>query len=94
MERHIWFRHPYVAYLMVDKARTRATAPLTRQFLNPFTLLAGPALVIYLTVKSSRDPGPDAYHLPAWNILLRCISSRVAPLNAAAGLSGSSPRAR
>ena len=48
---------------------------LTRQFLNPFTLLAGPALVIYLTVKSGRDPGPDAYHLPAWNILLRCTGA-------------------
>lgn len=49
--------------------------PLTGQFLNPFTLLAGPALVIYLTVKSGRDPGPDAYHLPAWNILLRCAGA-------------------
>jgi hypothetical protein len=39
IERHIWSRHPYVAYTMVDK------------FFNPLTLLAGPATVIYVMTK-------------------------------------------
>lgn len=58
MERHIWTRHPYVAYMMIDK------------FLNPITLLAGPCLVIYLCVKSGRQDSLDGYRLPAWNVLL------------------------
>ncbi|KAE8267437.1 hypothetical protein A4X09_0g4915 [Tilletia walkeri] len=57
-ERHIWTRHPYVAYSMIDK------------FINPFTLLVGPCLVIYLCVKSTRTIEEGGYHLPAWNILL------------------------
>ena len=58
MERHVWTRHPYVAYMMIDK------------FLNPFTLLLGPCLVVYLCVKSTYDQGPDAYRLPVCDILL------------------------
>lgn len=61
MERHIWTRHPYVAYMMIDK------------FLNPLTLLVGPCLVVYLCIKSGYDNGPEAYRLPAWNILLSWI---------------------
>lgn len=61
MERHIWTRHPYVAYMMIDK------------FLNPLTLLAGPYLVIYLCVKSGRDDSIDGYRLPAWNVLLSWV---------------------
>lgn len=61
MERHIWTRHPYVAYMMIDK------------FLNPLTLLVGPCLVVYLCIKSGYDDGPDAYRLPAWNILLSWV---------------------
>ena len=63
MERHVWTRHPYVAYMMIDK------------FLNPITLLLGPCLVIYLCVKSGYEQGgPDAYRLPAWNILLSWVT--------------------
>ncbi|GAA94357.1 glycosyltransferase family 2 protein [Mixia osmundae IAM 14324] len=58
VERYIWSRHPYTTYTMIDK------------FLNPVTLWIGPCLVIYLCIKSKRDPGPDAYHLPTWNILI------------------------
>ncbi|GAA5960184.1 hypothetical protein JCM3765_002500 [Sporobolomyces pararoseus] len=59
IERHIWTAHPYVAYSMIDK------------FLNPFTLLAGPALVIFLCARSaSNDPINGVYVLPVWNILL------------------------
>ncbi|GAA5909302.1 glycosyltransferase family 2 protein [Sporobolomyces salmoneus] len=59
IERHIWTAHPYVAYSMIDK------------FLNPFTLLAGPALVIFLCARSaSNDPVNGVYILPVWNILL------------------------
>lgn len=48
-----------VAYSMIDK------------FLNPFTLLAGPALVIFLCARSaSNDPINGVYVLPVWNILL------------------------
>jgi cellulose synthase/poly-beta-1,6-N-acetylglucosamine synthase-like glycosyltransferase len=54
MERHIWHRHPYVAYTMIDK------------FINPLTLLVGPCLVIYLLVKSTRSQDDGGYHLPAW----------------------------
>jgi hypothetical protein len=39
VERHIWTRHPFVAFTMIDK------------FFNPFTLLLGPCFVIYLMVK-------------------------------------------
>lgn len=63
VERHIWSRHPYCAYTMVDK------------MLNPFTLLAGPCLVIYLCIKSGRGgalaaDSKGSYHLPPWNILV------------------------
>ncbi|GAA5937077.1 hypothetical protein JCM1841_001875, partial [Sporobolomyces salmonicolor] len=59
IERHIWTSHPYVAYTMIDK------------FLNPFTLLAGPALVMYLCARSAEGERVDgAYVLPVWNILL------------------------
>ncbi|GAA6060740.1 hypothetical protein JCM10212_003784 [Sporobolomyces blumeae] len=59
IERHIWTAHPYVAYSMIDK------------FLNPFTLLAGPALVIFLCARSaSNDPINGVYVLPVWNVLL------------------------
>ncbi|KAL9932272.1 hypothetical protein V8E36_008751 [Tilletia maclaganii] len=57
-ERHIWTRHPYVAYSMIDK------------FTNPITLLVGPCLVLYLCIKSTRAVEDGGYHLPAWNILL------------------------
>ncbi|ORX40530.1 nucleotide-diphospho-sugar transferase [Kockovaella imperatae] len=56
-ERYIWTKHPYVAYMMLDK------------FINPFTLLVGPALVAYLIVKSTKDVLDGGYHLPAWNIV-------------------------
>ena len=39
VERHVWMRHPFVTFTMVDK------------FFNPFTLLAGPMIVIYLLFK-------------------------------------------
>ncbi|GAA5861204.1 hypothetical protein JCM1840_003114 [Sporobolomyces johnsonii] len=59
IERHIWTRHPYVAYTMIDK------------FLNPFTLLAGPALVMYLCARSAEGERVDgSYVLPVWNILI------------------------
>lgn len=58
MERHIWTRHPYVAYMMIDK------------FLNPLTLLVGPCLVIYLCVLSGEAGQPDAYRLPVWDVLV------------------------
>ncbi|GAA6012857.1 hypothetical protein JCM11491_006203 [Sporobolomyces phaffii] len=59
IERHIWTAHPYVAYSMIDK------------FLNPFTLLAGPALVMFLCARSAaNDPIQGVYVLPVWNILL------------------------
>ena len=38
-ERHIWYRHPFVAYTMLDK------------FFNPITLLAGPITIIYLCTR-------------------------------------------
>lgn len=40
------------------------------KFLNPFTLLAGPCLVLYLCVKSTKNAEDGGYHLPAWKILL------------------------
>lgn len=40
-ERRIWMRHPFVAFTMVDKC------------FNPFTLLVGPALVLYLTISGA-----------------------------------------
>ncbi|KAG8963026.1 hypothetical protein FRC03_003522 [Tulasnella sp. 419] len=55
MERHVWSRHPYCTYTMIDK------------LFNPLTLLVGPCLVAYLCVKSTR---PGGYHLPIWKILL------------------------
>ncbi|UZJ51968.1 hypothetical protein CBS101457_001288 [Exobasidium rhododendri] len=56
-ERKIWTSHPYVAYMMCDK------------FINPFTLLIGPVLVILLCVRSTKSSGDGGYHLPVWNIL-------------------------
>ncbi|KDQ21878.1 glycosyltransferase family 2 protein [Botryobasidium botryosum FD-172 SS1] len=58
MERHIWARHPYCAYTMVDK------------LFNPLSLLVGPCLVMYLCAKSTRDSHDGGYHLPWWNIIL------------------------
>ncbi|KAJ9104452.1 hypothetical protein QFC21_001947 [Naganishia friedmannii] len=57
MERHIWHRHPYVAYTMIDK------------FINPLTLLVGPCLVMYLLVKSTRNEANGGYHLPACAVM-------------------------
>ena len=57
-ERYIWTKHPYVAYTMLDK------------FINPFTLLAGPALVTILIVKSTKAVEDGGYHLPAWYVVL------------------------
>lgn len=58
MERHVWRRHPYTTYTMIDK------------FLNPVTLLLGPCLVLYLMIESGSDSDPDSFHLPAWNVLI------------------------
>lgn len=57
MERHIWTSHPYTAYTMIDK------------LLNPYTLLVGPCLVIYLCFQSTKAVKDGGYHLPWWNIL-------------------------
>jgi hypothetical protein len=57
-ERHVWHKHPYVAYSMIDR------------FINPFTLLAGPALVCVLLWKSTRAVEDGGYHLPAWRIVV------------------------
>jgi len=57
-ERYIWTKHPYVAYTMIDK------------FINPLTLLVGPALVSYLIYKSTLKIDDGGYHLPAWNIIV------------------------
>lgn len=62
MERHIWTTHPYVAFTMVDK------------IINPFTLLAGPCLVLYLMIRSSAGNAPNGFHLPAWNIIFSYIA--------------------
>ncbi|OZJ05057.1 hypothetical protein BZG36_02097 [Bifiguratus adelaidae] len=43
-ERYIWFRHPYVAFTMLDK------------FFNPLTLLAGPALVCVILTQPGQLP--------------------------------------
>jgi hypothetical protein len=47
-----------VAYSMIDR------------FINPFTLLAGPALVCVLLWKSTRAVEDGGYHLPAWRIVV------------------------
>ena len=44
VERHVWSRHPFVAYTMIDK------------FFNPLTLLAGPATVLYVMTKGGNLP--------------------------------------
>ncbi|KZT04181.1 glycosyltransferase family 2 protein [Laetiporus sulphureus 93-53] len=62
MERHIWTAHPYVAYTMVDK------------LVNPFTLLAGPCLVAYVTYKSTIPVDSGGYHLPPWNVVLSYLA--------------------
>lgn len=56
-ERHIWTRHPYTCYTMLDK------------FINPFTLLSGPALVLYLLSKTATH----RYHLAWWDVILSYI---------------------
>lgn len=61
MERYIWTSHPYTAYTMVDK------------LFNPYTLLAGPVLVIYLCFQSTKAVGDGGYHLPWWNIICSYI---------------------
>lgn len=58
MERYIWTAHPYVTYTMLDK------------LINPFTLLAGPVLIAYVTYKSTLPIEKGGYHLPWWNVLL------------------------
>jgi len=58
MERHIWTAHPYVAYTMVDK------------LINPFTLLAGPVLVVYVMYKGTIPVLQGGYHLPPWNVIV------------------------
>ncbi|KAM0748952.1 polysaccharide synthase [Meredithblackwellia eburnea MCA 4105] len=58
VERQVWGRHPFTAFTMIDK------------FLNPFTLLAGPCLVLYLCIKSFREKDSGGYNLPSWNIIL------------------------
>ncbi|ORX94150.1 polysaccharide synthase [Basidiobolus meristosporus CBS 931.73] len=56
-ERVIWRRYPFVAFTMLDK------------FFNPFTLLAGPLLVLSLCVKAYKGQ----YHLPLWVVILSYI---------------------
>jgi len=58
MERYVWTAHPYVAYTMCDK------------LINPFTLLVGPVLVLYLVFQSFKAAKDGGYHLPWWNIIL------------------------
>ncbi|KAJ3278674.1 hypothetical protein HDU76_009802, partial [Blyttiomyces sp. JEL0837] len=62
-ERHIWFRHPFVAFTMLDK------------FFNPITLLAGPVTVAYLaTRKDERLPvWVIIVSYIAWLIITRLI---------------------
>jgi cellulose synthase/poly-beta-1,6-N-acetylglucosamine synthase-like glycosyltransferase len=60
-ERHVWTKHPYVCYTMIDK------------FINPLTLLVGPALVSYLLYKSTKPIDQGGYHLPAWDIAVSYI---------------------
>jgi len=45
-ERYVWFRHPFVAFCMLDK------------FFNPLTLLAGPCTVSYLIYKNAHEQDP------------------------------------
>ncbi|CAO3627046.1 unnamed protein product [Cunninghamella echinulata] len=45
MERHIWIKHPFVTYTMLDK------------IINPLTLLSGPASVIVLCFFDYHLPG-------------------------------------
>jgi cellulose synthase/poly-beta-1,6-N-acetylglucosamine synthase-like glycosyltransferase len=56
-ERKVWTSHPYVAYQMCDK------------FINPFTLLIGPCLVLVLCLRASKPTKDGGYHLPVWNII-------------------------
>ncbi|CAO3672947.1 unnamed protein product [Umbelopsis ramanniana] len=60
-ERYIWRRHPYVAFTMVDK------------LFNPFTLLAGPILVIVFSIEQERNAGDTNPPLPGWNIAISYI---------------------
>lgn len=77
MERHVWTIHPYVAYTMVKPSFI--TLPLCRstdghivqvdKLFNPFTLLAGPALVGYIVYKSTIPTDKGGFHLPWWYVL-------------------------
>ncbi|KAI9314593.1 glycosyltransferase like family 2-domain-containing protein [Dichotomocladium elegans] len=60
-ERYIWRRYPYVAFTMVDK------------LFNPFTLLAGPALVTVFAVKQTVFIPVTEHPLPGWNIAVSYI---------------------
>jgi cellulose synthase/poly-beta-1,6-N-acetylglucosamine synthase-like glycosyltransferase len=77
MERHVWTIHPYVAYTMVKPSFS--TLPLccsadghlvqVDKLFNPFTLLAGPALVGYIVYKSTIPTDKGGFHLPWWYVL-------------------------
>lgn len=56
-ERYVWTRHPYTCYTMLDK------------FINPFTLLSGPALVLYLLSKTAKH----TYHLAWWDVIVSYV---------------------
>ncbi|RUS13276.1 glycosyltransferase family 2 protein [Endogone sp. FLAS-F59071] len=56
-ERYIWFRHPYVAFTMVDKC------------FNPLTMLSGPVLVFVFAAQTRDNPHPH----PIWNIVVSYI---------------------
>ncbi|KAG2177859.1 hypothetical protein INT43_003106 [Umbelopsis isabellina] len=60
-ERYIWYRHPYVAFTMVDK------------IFNPITLLSGPILVCVFAITQNEHAGPTNPPLPAWNIVISYI---------------------
>lgn len=61
-ERHIWRRHPYVAFTMLDK------------MFNPFTLLSGPLLVAVFSSQQARNAGETNTPLPGWNIAISYIT--------------------
>ncbi|KAH6569015.1 hypothetical protein BASA62_005120 [Batrachochytrium salamandrivorans] len=62
-ERHIWTRHPFVAFSMVDK------------FFNPITLIAGPVTVAFLATRPDTTIPPWAIVVSylAWLLLTRLI---------------------
>jgi hypothetical protein len=47
------------------------------KFINPLTLLVGPALVSYLIYKSTLHVDDGGYHLPAWNIVVSVSFGRL-----------------